>query len=90
MLLKSLGATGVRVIQGDGSGGWPDSGPYDAILFSAGLLELPPAITDQLAVGGRLVAPLGPPGSQELTLVTRHRDRLEERPILPVRYRLLR
>jgi protein-L-isoaspartate(D-aspartate) O-methyltransferase len=49
----------VHVTTGDGTLGWPDHAPYDAILVSAGGPDVPQALRDQLAEGGRLVIPIG-------------------------------
>ena len=57
--LRRLGITNVTVITGDGSGGWADGAPYDGIIVTAGAPSLPAELTDQLAVGGRLVIPVG-------------------------------
>ncbi len=64
----------VRLLHGDGMLGHGPSAPYDSIIAAAGGDELPPAWLDQLAVGGRLVAPMRRPGSrgQVLVVVDRH------------------
>jgi protein-L-isoaspartate(D-aspartate) O-methyltransferase len=73
--LASLGFANVHVRHGDGSLGWPEHAPYQGILVSAGAAEIPPALREQLAAGGRLVIPVGPsPGYQTLTRVTRQAD----------------
>lgn len=69
--LSRLGLANVRIVQGDGTKGFPEHAPYDAILVSAGGPSVPPALREQLAVGGRLVIPIGPARMQELVLVTR-------------------
>ncbi|WP_460946048.1 protein-L-isoaspartate(D-aspartate) O-methyltransferase [Okibacterium endophyticum] len=61
-VLSRLGYHTVTVITGDGSDGWPDSAPYDAISVAAATEEVPPAWPRQLRTGGRLVVPLGTPG----------------------------
>ncbi len=68
--LTALGATNVDVHVGDGSLGWPTEAPYDCILVTAGAADIPVALKDQLAVGGRLVAPVGA-GAQRLVKLTR-------------------
>jgi protein-L-isoaspartate(D-aspartate) O-methyltransferase len=69
--LARLGYTGVHVLHGDGSLGVPEHAPYDAIAVAAGGPRPPPALLAQLAVGGRLVIPVGPEGFQELVRITR-------------------
>jgi protein-L-isoaspartate(D-aspartate) O-methyltransferase len=70
--LAALGVTNVEVISGDGSLGWPPEAPFDAILVAASGPDVPPALERQLAVGGRLVMPVGPRGeSQRLVRVRR-------------------
>jgi len=71
-VLAELGYANVRCRAGDGREGWPEEAPFPRILVTAAARELPEALLDQLAVGGRLVAPVGDPGEvQALTLVRR-------------------
>jgi protein-L-isoaspartate(D-aspartate) O-methyltransferase len=67
--LHRLGYRNIKIRVGDGSQGWPEYAPFDAILVSAATPEMPPALFAQLREGGRLVAPVGPPSSQELQLI---------------------
>jgi protein-L-isoaspartate(D-aspartate) O-methyltransferase len=67
--LHRLGYRNVKVRVGDGSQGWPEHAPFDAILVSAATPEMPPALFAQLREGGLVVVPVGPPSSQELQLI---------------------
>ena len=67
--LQRLGYRNVKIRVGDGSQGWPEYAPFDAILVSAATPEMPPALFAQLREGGRMIVPVGPPSSQELQLI---------------------
>ena len=70
--LQRLGYDNVEIVEGDGSKGWPDEAPYNAILAAASGSHVPQPLIGQLAPGGRLVMPLGDPGwVQELVKVTK-------------------
>ncbi len=86
--LSRLGFGGVRVRQGDGYYGWPEEAPFDAMIVTAAADHLPPPLLKQLAIGGRMVIPLGPRHTvQTLLLVTKRADgTFERRPLLPVRF----
>jgi protein-L-isoaspartate(D-aspartate) O-methyltransferase len=75
--LKNLDIRNVRFRHGDGAQGWALHAPYDGILVAAAPHAVPEALLAQLAVGGRLVAPVGPEGAQELVRITRREDKLE-------------
>ena len=68
-LLSRMGYTNVKVIVGDGSQGFLQCAPYDAIIVSAAAPELPHALVGQLAEGGRMIIPVGQADSQQLQLI---------------------
>lgn len=84
--LAALGLA-VRLRVGDGHAGWPEAAPFDAILVSAAGAAVPEALKRQLAQGGRLVIPVGPPGGQTLLRLTRRGpERFESRDFGPVSF----
>ena len=84
--LKRLGFANVAVRIGDGRRGWPEAAPFDGILVTAATPEIPQALVEQLAPGGRMVLPLdGPDAGQDLMLVTKDREgKVIRQPVLPV------
>ena len=73
--MERLGYSNVHILHGDGTLGWPEQAPYDGIVVAAGGPEVPRALLDQLAEGGRLVIPIGPdPRTQSLVRVRRRAD----------------
>src|SRR5688500_9575605 len=64
--LQTLGYKNIHTRIGDGSLGWPEEAPFDRILVTAAAPDCPPALWDQLAEGGILVGPFGPPAEQNL------------------------
>jgi protein-L-isoaspartate(D-aspartate) O-methyltransferase len=84
--IRQTGARNVSVLVGDGTLGWRDYGPYDAILVTAGAPDIPRPLAEQLAEGGRMLIPLGGREEQMLTLVTRRGDSLQRRDIGPARF----
>ncbi len=81
--LASLGYDGVEVRTGDGYRGWPEHAPFDAIVVTAAPDHVPQPLLDQLAVGGRMVIPVGQ-GVQDLRLITRDEKGLHERTLYGV------
>lgn len=76
--LDSLSCSNVILRVDDGTRGWPDEAPFDAILVTAGAPDVPKALVDQLAVGGRLVIPVGSEAIQELYRITRTETEITE------------
>jgi protein-L-isoaspartate(D-aspartate) O-methyltransferase len=75
-VLAELGYDNVVIRVGDGTLGWPEHSPYEAIIVTAAAPDVPQPLIDQLADGGRLVAPVGSRWSQVLVKVKRQRDLL--------------
>jgi protein-L-isoaspartate(D-aspartate) O-methyltransferase len=84
--LAHSGIRNVTVLVGDGTLGWRPFAPYDAILVSAASPEIPGPLVEQLALGGRMVIPLGDRASQTLTLVERNGDGVRASTIADVRF----
>lgn len=85
-LMQQLEVRNVSLLSGDGTLGWREFAPYDAILVSAASPEVAPAFVEQLAEGGRLLIPLGARDEQTLYLMTKRAGELEQREIGPVRF----
>ncbi|MGL4708724.1 MAG: protein-L-isoaspartate(D-aspartate) O-methyltransferase [Aeromonas veronii] len=83
--LRQLDLHNVSAKHGNGWLGWANKGPYDAILVTAAASEIPTALTDQLADGGRLVLPVGD-SQQTLQLIERSGSQLTSRILEPVRF----
>lgn len=84
--IQSLGIRNVSLLLGDGSLGWREYAPYDAILVGAASPSVPEPLTNQLAEGGRLVIPLGTREEQVLAVVTKREGRLDRQDVAPVRF----
>ncbi len=69
--LRSLQLHNVKVKAADGCMGWPEKAPYDAIILTAAPRDIPVELYQQLALDGRMIAPVGGAGEQELVLITR-------------------
>lgn len=78
--LAAAGCQNVHLRHADGTEGWPEEAPFDAILVSAGAPEVPQALVQQLKIGGRMVVPVGSdPDSQCLIVVTRTSENSDTR-----------
>jgi len=89
--LERTGRSGnVTVICGDGSAGWPELAPYDAISVAAAAPGVPPALLEQLADPGAMVIPVGGCSEQQLQVITRRGGRLQTRTSTPCRFVPLR
>ncbi len=84
--IKELELRNVRFRHGDGSAGWKAHAPFDGILVAAAPLMVPEVLLQQLAVGGRLIVPIGPEGQQELIRFTRKEQRIERQSLGPVSF----
>ncbi len=84
-LLDSLGYQNVHVRCGDGYAGWPEQAPFDAIIVTCAPPEIPQPLIEQLADGGRLVAPVGT-FRQELILIEKANGELSRSRVIPVRF----
>ncbi len=84
-LLNQLGYKNIKVRCGDGYQGWPEYAPFDAIIVTCAPPDIPQALIDQLADGGRLVLPLGEE-VQELKVLVKKKGKIEIEDIIPVRF----
>jgi protein-L-isoaspartate(D-aspartate) O-methyltransferase len=86
--MAELGLSNVAIVHGDGTRGWPEGAPYDAIVTAAAGERVPDALIDQLATGGRLVMPIGAVDApQRLVSLTKEWDgRLTWQELGPVRF----
>jgi len=84
--LERLECTNVTYRCSDGSLGWPDASPFDAILLTAGAPRMPEVVRDQLAAGGRLVAPIGPETGQTLVRVRRGESGFKQEALFQCRF----
>jgi len=87
-LLKEIGYNNVFVRAGDGFFGWPEKGPYDAIIGTAAAGQIPPPLLEQLRPGGRMILPCGDDwGDQELVVLTKdQKGSIAKKSVMPVRF----
>jgi protein-L-isoaspartate(D-aspartate) O-methyltransferase len=78
--------TGIHLLCGDGTLGWPEHAPYDRILVTAGAPAPPEALIQQLVPSGILIIPIGARGHQVLVRITRRAGRVVESPLLACRF----
>jgi protein-L-isoaspartate(D-aspartate) O-methyltransferase len=85
--IETLGFHNVEIIVGDGIAGLPDRKPFDRIIVTAATNQIPEKLLDALAEGGVMVLPLGPPAdSQFLVKLTKTRDGIARKDLIPVRF----
>lgn len=86
-LFQELGYNNIISKVGDGYLGWPEHGPFDAIIVTADPETIPPPLIEQLAEGGRMIIPVGPAHlAQELKLVKNKKGKIKESSLFPVRF----
>ncbi len=83
---RALKLRNIRVKYDDGSLGWPEQAPFDGILVTAAAREVPAALIEQLAIGGRMVIPVGDDDGQELRIIDRTPDGVREERVEFVRF----
>jgi len=84
--IARAGVRNVSLLTGDGTLGWREYAPYDAILVSAGSPTIPQPLVEQLAEGGRMLIPLGGQDVQTLVVLTRKQGTIVREDMLPVRF----
>lgn len=85
VILTELGYDNAHVRCGDGYGGWPDQAPFAGVIVTAAPDRIPEPLIEQLAVGARMVIPLGD-FYQQLMVIKKTDDGVEERSVIPVRF----
>jgi protein-L-isoaspartate(D-aspartate) O-methyltransferase len=84
--IQRAGVNNVSLLMGDGSIGWREYAPYDAILVGAGAPSVPQPLLDQLAEGGRLLIPIGDRDEQRLVMAERKAGKIGMHDMAPVRF----
>ena len=85
-ILESLNYMNIVFKMFDGTYGWPDQAPFDAILITASAPEIPDSLVNQLGDGGRLVAPIGGADKQKLVVLTKKGDRVSRRDLVNCKF----
>jgi protein-L-isoaspartate(D-aspartate) O-methyltransferase len=85
-VLEHLGYKNITLVAGDGTMGLPQAAPFNAIVVSAAAPQPPPALVEQLAVGGRLVVPVGDASEQVLQVLEKHLDGITVRSLEGCRF----
>ena len=83
---RRLGLTNIETRLGDGAHGWPDAGPFDVIVVTAAAPATPAPLLEQLAIGGRMIIPIGDRRAQDLVVYRRTVDGVQERSAGSVRF----
>lgn len=84
-VLRKLGYSNIHFKIGDGTFGWPEFAPFDAIMVTAAPPSIPKQLQEQLKVSGRMIIPVGA-GFQDLILITRGKKEFKKKKLLPVRF----
>ncbi len=84
--LNAVGHRNIEFRHADGGVGWPEQAPFDAIMVTAAPRIIPEELISQLALGGRMLVPVGQPGRQELLMVQRTEDGVEQSLLELVRF----
>lgn len=84
-VIKELGYRNIHFKIGDGTFGWEDHAPFDAIMVTAAPAKVPKSLQEQLKIGGKMVIPVGA-AFQELVLLTREKKKFKRKKLLPVRF----
>lgn len=83
---QRLGYTNIHTRIGDGYNGWPEAAPFDAIIVTAGIEQIPPTLLEQLADGGRMIIPAGSLYQKHLVLVTKKNGKIKQQKLLAVAF----